>query len=178
MKSKEEIKKYNKEYRKKNKDKIKEKKKEYYEKNKKKIIEKDKEKKERLYNQAIERLCNYYKIEKPYCFFCKKEYSMNHDNNKNFIVIDHKNEKISGKKDKLHGNSLYKYLCKCEESELKNYQFLCSIDNLMKESTYKTIQELKDKGDDEDYEELLDIYKHTLIINNPKQNTSTSSSTK
>lgn len=195
QKNKEKEKEYKKKYEEKNKEILREKRREKYLKHKDSMIEKARNyrinnknkinarrrelwsnknkyivarKNMEIHNKAIKRLCNYYKIEKPYCFFCKNEYPIKHGNNKFFIVIDHKSENLSGKKDKLHDMSLYKYLCNCEESELQDYQFLCNTDNLMKESIYRIIEELKNKGDIDDHKELLDIYNNTLIIDNPK----------
>ena len=57
----------------KDKNKAKEQRKEYYEENKEKINKYEKERKKNHHISVIEKICNYYSIKKPICFFDKEK---------------------------------------------------------------------------------------------------------
>ena len=194
---KDEIKKYHKEYNEKNKYIIKEKRKKYYEKNKdklnkitkkyyeknkiklregakkyrkinkEKVKEKDKERGKNLYLSSIKKLCNYYEITKPFCFFDIKESPFKFELTKeeakkqNFIIIDHKEENLTEIKDKYHGSSLERHILNSNENELTNYQLLCSRHNLDKEVFYEyylALKEMKAEEADEIYKAYEDLF--------------------
>lgn len=142
----------------------------YYESNKDRINKQRREYNKYLYEKAIQRICNYYNIKSPFCFFCGKKQTI--ENKKTILCIDHKLERLSGKKDELNHKKLYKHICECDEKSLDNYQLLCSKCNFMKEHIYEMLIQLKNKGDLEKYNKLLNIYNHTLIINNLNENES------
>lgn len=128
-KHKEERKEYNKKYYK-----------EYYKNHKEEKKEYIKEYSKDLYRKAIERILNYYNM-KPICFFCGKEQSV--ENEKSMLCVEHKSEQLTGKKDNMQGNKLYKHILDCDELQLDEYQIFCRECNTMKERIYEEIDELQ-----------------------------------
>lgn len=152
-------KRYKQEYRKINKEKIAKYFKNYRKTHQEKLLNYYKKHRKNLYNKAIERICNHYNMPKV-CFFCGKKQSIR--NGKLDLCIEHKNEKLGGKKDELKGTNLYKHILKCNDNEINNYQVLCNDCNIMKEQVFEMMVELKTE-DSEKYEKLLNIYNSTLI---------------
>ncbi len=175
-KNKEKISEKNKEYRKINKDKIKKYKKEYYEKNKEKIKKyvkeydeknknKIKEKQKEAYSKAIKKISDFYGTG-VISFFTGKPLQFKYKlKNKllDFCVIDHIDEKESGKKDKLKGEALYKYVCS-EKAKLSNYQLLSSKENFIKERLYSLLNELKETNKLH-YKFILNSYNKRFVNN-------------
>ncbi len=166
-KNKEKISMHKKEYREKNKEKIKKHKKEYYEKNINSIEKKDKQRNKKLYLSSVKKLCNYYKIIKPICFFDMKEAPFKFEVTKediikqNFIAIDHKNENLTGLKDKYVGGNLERHILNSTENELNNYQLLCVKHNLDKKALYEyylALKEIKAPEADEIYKAYEDLF--------------------
>ncbi len=119
-----------------------------------------------MYINSIKKICNYYNIIKPICFFDLKETPFKIEatkediTNQNFIVIDHKNENLTGLKDEYNGNSLYWHI-NSNETKLKNYQLLCAKHNLEKEALYEyylALKEMKAEEADEIYQAYEDLF--------------------
>lgn len=102
------------------------------------------------------------------CFLCGKKQII--QNGKSILCVDHKVELLTGKKDKMSGDKLYRYISKCNEKNLDKYQILCDECNLMKEHVYEMLAQLKNKGNIDEYNALLDLYNHTLITSKLKNN--------
>jgi hypothetical protein len=95
--------------------------------------------------------------EAPFKFEARKEDIIK----QNFIVIDHKNESLTGVKDEYTGSSLQRHIVNSNESELKNYQLLCSKHNLEKEALYEyylALKEMKAPEADEIYKAYEDLF--------------------
>lgn len=168
------IKKYHLNYYNENKENIAKKYRKYYKENRKIINERTKlhyrknskfivKKKEDLYKKAVKRICDYYNITKPICFVDKKEFPFRtKGNGNNFIVLEHKNEKISNSNDGYRSSVLYKYIISCPTSELENYQFLCSKHNVIKHWFYSFYLKLKNKNSN--YKEQIYNFYNQLFI--------------
>ena len=165
--NKEKIKENGQKYYKENKGKINERIKKYKEKNKEKISEKNKERNKKLHILSVKKLCNYYDIIKPICFFDMKEISFKFEATKedaikgNFIIIEHKNENLTGLKDKYSGYKLINHILNSNEKELNNYQLMCSKHNLDKWSLYEyylALKEMKAPEADEIYKAYEDLF--------------------
>ena len=159
-------------YYEKNKDRLKNNRKEYLKENKERLTKKDKERRKNQHMSAIEKICDYYSIKKPICFFDKKEIpffkSNGNKTNKNYIVLDHKFEKETGSKDEYAGYKLKNHIINSKNNkDLGNYQLLCRKHNLDKKEFFAYCQDLKRIGN-KDADKMLEIYNELFIFDKEK----------
>ena len=124
-----------------------------------------------------DRLCNYYKIDKPYCMFCGNQVKEKRDCSKEeisggqYLCIDHKQEILSGKKlNELHGTNLFKWLYKNIDNEniLSQFQFLCDKCNRIKAKYYSGYLYLESIKKHEEASESLNIFERMAHFKNYK----------
>ena len=167
IKNKNRLNKKQREYHKINREKMNEKSKEYYEKNKKRLVKYRKKINKNLYLLSVKKICDYYNITKPICFFDMEQIPFKFEVTKEdiikqkFIIIDHKDENLTGLKDKYEGKSLARHILKSNENDLEKYQLLCSKHNLDKEALYEyylALKEMKAEEADEIYKAYEDLF--------------------
>lgn len=130
-------------------------------------------KKEIIYD----RLCKYYKIEKPYCMFCGNQVKEKRDCSKEeimagqYLCIDHKQEILSGKKlNEFHGTNLFKWLYSNIDNEniLSQFQFLCDRCNRNKAQYYSDYLYLESIGKHNEASAVLTIFEKMAHFKNFK----------